>query len=572
MAKFVVVCARGRTSLPRARIARACRLLSPDHVTLDAPEYLEGAGLALAIANPTPVIARHGTSACVGQMFGPRDGWYEPGAAVPDGTFALIRSDEERVEIVTDGVGSRSVFYAHTPDLFVASSSQRAIISVLGGFTLSPRALPWILSTGSLGPEATWDDRVTRLGPDARLMLDRRAWTLQRDARPISFLVERLSAQDHAARLREALRTTCDRLDLDGAEWRLPLSGGCDSRALLLHIAPRNRIPCITWGLAEALEDPKNDAAVARQLANAVGVPHEYLPIHSSKDAFEVLFDRFLANGEGCVDHIGAYMDGFEVWRHLRETGVAGIVRGDEGCGWTRVFLESDVRRAVGAEMLTDFFPRRRLEALGLAEQTWPPALARAPDETLAAWRDRLYHSYRIPIMLAALTDLKTSYVEVVNPLLSRQVLDVVRAMPDDLRTGKILFRKVVTAMSPPIPFASRAAIANFDGLVSSKMFRTVARREIEAGRDMGSLPAPLAGMLLANLSHTDRQTTKVKAGDGLSRGRSLLRLVLPRVARSVVHILRPRPPPTALLAFRAAIVSRMARDLTRASGPDQQE
>src|SRR5690606_5799598 len=84
---------------------------------------------------------------------------------------------------------------------------------------------------------------------------------------------------------------------------------------------------------------------------------------------------------------------------------------------------------------------------------------AKRPDESLAAWRDRLYQQFRLPVMLAALTDLKTPYVEVVNPLLFARVLAYARKLPDALRTDKRLWRATVDAWSPDVPYTKQSDV-----------------------------------------------------------------------------------------------------------------
>ncbi len=567
MSKFLVVCTRTGALPPAERLRHACDLLGPRH-PVAPPQVATAPGLALAVGPPSPLVTWHGTSLCLGQMLGPREGWHEPGGAVPDGSFALVRTSATEVELVSDAVASRSIYFAFADGLFAASSSQRAIVTLLGGFDYDPRALSWLLSAGSLGPEATWDARIRRLGGDARLVLDRSAWKLQRRQKPVVFEPVRRPRREHAARLRDAIGASCDRLELQGSAWRLPLSGGCDSRILLMHLGQRHRLSTVTWGMPSSLDDPRNDAAVARRLAREVGVPHEFFAVDHSEEPLDALLDRFLRNGEGCIDHLGAYMDGFDIWRRLRDSGAAGIVRGDEGFGWEEVALAPDVRRVVGASMLSDFLSPREIEALDLAPQDWPSELALRRGESLATWRDRLYHAYRIPVVLASLTDLKAPYVEVVNPLLSREILSVVREEPDALRTEKRLFRQVVWEASPPIPFATRPAIPSVRALVHTPAFLELARRELERGREEGSLPAALVEHLLPRLA------SSVAKGDPLRPGfrRRLVTAVresLPRVAHSALRALRPRAPAPATLAFRAALVSRMVRDLRSAGRTD---
>jgi len=71
-----------------------------------------------------------------------------------------------------------------------------------------------------------------------------------------------------------------------------------------------------------------------------------------------------------------------------------------------------------------------------------PTSCCNAPG-VLRDWRDRLYQQYRVPFLLAALSDLKLGYVEIVNPLLSDSVIDLIRQLPDSLRTHKVLLRNI---------------------------------------------------------------------------------------------------------------------------------
>lgn len=568
MSKFVLVCARGGTSMADEELRRICSLVTPADVDVSPPVLRSRPGLTLAVVCPNPSVPMHQTSLCLGQMFGDQERWFAPAAPIPDGSFALLRSDDAHVEVVTDAVASRSVYFAATDDLFVASSSQRAVVAALGSFRLNPQAVSWMISSGTLGPGVSWDERVTRLGPDTRVLLDRSTWKVTTSHRPIVFEPESCNEQEHLFRLRDAVLSVCDGLNLRGQRWTVPLSGGHDSRILLLRLARRYPgIPCVTWGVRASLDDPRNDAHVAQRLARHLGVPHEFCAMDESRETAGVLFDRFLSNGEGCVENIGGYTDGFAVWRQLHDRGVTGVVRGDEGFGWEPVLVESAVRWAVGATMLPDVFPRERLESLGLTPQAWPAALERRSHESIATWRDRLYHAFRIPVVLASLTDLKTPYVEIVNPLLARRILEVVRSLPDDQRTDKKLFRTLVGSMSPPIPFASRPAIPRLRDVVAEAGMRALTRGELLASLEEGSLPAPFVEYVLTH--YPAKPAARARRGPtSVAKAilKSAARRVLAPSLRSALLSLRAVSPGFGTLAFRGAIVSRMARELTRSA------
>ena len=88
-------------------------------------------GIVAGISNPSDLIAVHGTSVAAGYLVDPGK-WEIPGTGRPDGAYALFRSDDAVVEIVSDALASRTVWYAKTDDMFVASTSQRAIVSLAG--------------------------------------------------------------------------------------------------------------------------------------------------------------------------------------------------------------------------------------------------------------------------------------------------------------------------------------------------------------------------------------------------------------------------------------------------------
>ena len=56
--------------------------------------------------------------------------------------------------------------------------------------------------------------------------------------------------------------------------------------------------------------------------------------------------------------------------------------------------------------------------------------------------------------MLSALTETKSAFLEVANPLLSRRSIEAAGSLPDALRLDKPLFRELVDDLVPDLPFA----------------------------------------------------------------------------------------------------------------------
>jgi len=292
----------------------------------------------------------------MGRLFGPKHDWWSPGAEAPDGSYALFRSNETTVELLTDIVASRTIWYVRTEKLFIASTSQRAIVFFLQDFEPNRAACSWMLSSGDLGPGLSWDHRIQCLKGNARLTLDRSSWRVKVVREAIDFTPKHLSEKEHEQGLRQAIEDTFEHLDLDLDKWVLPLSGGRDSREILLNIKNRENLKTVTWGLRSALSDSESDASVARLLANHFGLEHEYFETDISDEPAERVLDRFIVAGEGRIDHVSGYMDGFAIWKHLHERPCEGIIRGDQAFGRPAVRTRRDVYRQWSYFLLSDFW------------------------------------------------------------------------------------------------------------------------------------------------------------------------------------------------------------------------
>jgi hypothetical protein len=78
--------------------------------------------------------------------------------------------------------------------------------------------------------------------------------------------------------------------------------------------------------------------------------------------------------------------------------------------------------------------------------------------ESLGTYNYRLHHLFNLPYNMAALNDIKLSYVEVNNPQLTRSILYEIRRIPDELLYNKKVHKMVVSKLSPNIGFAVRSA------------------------------------------------------------------------------------------------------------------
>ncbi len=480
--------------------------------------------------------------------------WWLPKSPLPDGTYALFRANDDLVEVATDTVGTRSVWYYLDGELFLAATSQRAITMIRGVFEPNPAVVPWILSSGSLGPEQGWCKGVCRLAPDSVATLDRRNWTLTVRREPVAFEPAPPSP-DAEQSLLDAMEDTIAAADMDPRRWVVPLSGGYDSRALLLlmhrRLASEARsgspqasrvLNTITWGAASVESQRGNDAHIARRLADRFRTDHRYFVVDASPEPAERILDRFIRNGEGCIDHLAGYLDGFVVWRQLHDEGVGGVIRGDEGFGWVSRKTADEVRKGVGLRLCADFADFALLEREHLVWQQLPPHLEQRPGETNATWRDRLYHQFRIPAILSALSDLKLGYIEQSCPLLSRRVVHAVRRLGDDDRTNKKAFRRIVRRLCPSVPIASKPAVKAPRRFLSSRQYAEVLLDSLAGSDVKGLFPATFTQPLRERL--------------GRRRGTGHFRWIAEKVRRSPRRSLPHIDP--AILAFRVHIVAQV--------------
>lgn len=507
MSKIVYICNRNekKTLHSRQDIKILSQRLVPDNIEPRDPYIINNDGVLVGIISPVDILPIKNNSVCMGYMVAEQSDWWKPNADIPDGTYALFRCDDNTIEIVTDVVASRTVWYVQTEDQLLASTSQRAIVLLLKSFDLNEDVFPWMISSGTLGPGLSWDRRINMLPGNTRLVLDRKSWSLAIIREPLNYLPANISTKEHENNLKKAIESAFSRLDLDFNKWRLPLSGGVDSRAILLMLKDRPGLKVLTWGLRSSQHNKNNDAYIANQLSEYFDVEHEYFETDVSHGSVEDLLTRFLIAGEGRVDNISGYMDGFRIWKILHDTGTQGVIRGDEAFGCHAVKNSTEVYKNMGLLVLEDYDNlRRSLKCFHKNIQQRPAALLKKENETLEEWRDRLNREYEFPTIFAALNDLKLAYVEIINPLISHSIVEQVMSLPDNLRTGKSLFTRIVVSLCPDIKFAKHAAIETRNNILRKNNVVSVIIGELETAHSRKLFEEEFLGDVLSRIVSTD--------------------------------------------------------------------
>lgn len=545
-----------------------CRNLAPDNITPNDPRVVVRGNIAFGIMNPTNTLLESGTSLLMGQIFEKVENWGVPLQDFPDGSYAMFRNGEDYGEIVTDPVGSRAIWYYKDEELFIASTSQRAIIMFLGSFEFDERIIPWMLSTGTSGPSFTWDKRIKRIPPDSSIILNKSDWSVTTKSNLIDLEPVKRSDEQHEIQLRETLRAFFKSINLDWSRWVLPLSGGYDSRGilcLLLNTGTNNQtLRTITWGLKSSKNVEGNDAFVAGNLANKLKVSNIYYTNDISEEPIEIIIDRFILVGEGLIDNLSDYLDGFRMWKAVFENGIEGIVRGDEAFGWVPVSSSLGVRLNDTCCLCSDFSNLKDYRKYGFSVQELPRNLCRKERETLSTWRDRVFQVYSQSVIQSALSDLKLSYVEQINPLLSKKILQQVRQLPDHLRNDRSLFKKIVKSLSPEIDFSSSASSTPPEKILKQKDLVRLLRNELNSENARTIFPGDFLDFVLKGINSRDN----LEPANGKSyKAISNFKKVIPHFVKEVIRSEIALPfIDSNLLAFRVLMISKMFMTLSRDS------
>lgn len=563
MPKALYICSRtsASTEANRLRLLSICNHLVPDNVKAPMQHFVHAVGKnSFAIMNRRALFQQKGASLLLGHAFGGDDDWTVPGSRLPDGSYALFRDDVQLLEVASDPAASRTIWYYSDGTQFVASTSQRMLIMYLGNFEFDECTIPWMLSSGSLGPALSWDKRLRRLPPASTIVLDKISWRTHINTESFKFTESSRSRAERRRALKQAICDAIRSLETHkNGRWVLPLSGGYDSRGLLLSIMERpdlsKRFKTITWGLSQSVDDSGSDSMIAEQLSREVGVEHTFCPTDTSGEPAANVIDRFILCGEGRVDHLAGYMDGLELWRHLsEEPATLALIRGDEGFGWSSVTTPLTCRLSVGCGLCEDFANLKTLaRRYAIPPQSMPKDLEKGPSESLSQYRDRLYHTFRIPTVLAALSDIKFSYIDQITPLLSRTVVDQVKNTPDRLRTDKVLFKEVVNSYGIGTPYARSGAIDRSEHILRSPDIVDLLADTLSSRHAKALIGTGLCENLVSGLRRSSSRAPQFQGDIGW------LKRILPRRLKdwTKAHLVALKVDPN-VLAFRAFIIVRM--------------
>ncbi|WP_423818731.1 asparagine synthase-related protein [Salinimicrobium sp. TIG7-5_MAKvit] len=569
MSKLIYIVHRheNKDKSPENKLYNLAKNISPKNISSKDPIIYNNAKLSYVLINPTNTIKYKDGNVLLGAFFKTED-WTNFNSSGFDGNYALFRVNSSKMEILTDVLATRTVWYFQDSRLFIAATSQRAIIQYLGEFKFNESVIPWMISSGSLGPKLSWDSRIKKIPADAVLSLDRKEWKIRIKKTPVKFKASTAPKKELKIKLKAKLEKVFTNLPLDFSKWVTSLSGGYDSRAilnLLIHTGhKKEQIKTVTWGVPEFLSKKNSDASVAQELANALKIDHTFFNTegHSEAKDIHAIFTLFLKNGEGRNDHIPSYMDGFKIWKTLYDNEVQGVIRGDEVFGYNKIYSEAIVKDFTGITKCSDFSNLQKYPYIKSIEQKLPEEFLRQKNESLDTWKDRIFHLYRIPIIQSSLADLKYCYIEQINPFLSRDIVYQVRELPDNLRRDKKLFREIVQPLGPQIPYSSPShSQLSFKDILRRADIVSEIQRELNSSNAQIIFPQDFLNAVMENM-----KTSQKKVNNSTSWKTRLKDLMPVSIKKMLAQKNLTLELDENVLAFRLYIVCRMHRILEQDS------
>jgi len=481
MSKILMMVTKNGRLNYQEMMERIAERVNPDNIKPKPTFFRRFDNGFFAVFNPNEMVTIVENNIHTGGLVSMHDTWWKVQSEKPEGSYAIIRNNGEKIEAITDLCGSRPIWYYLDDEKFAISTSQRAIFPIIGDFKIDPLAVSWFLSAGQMGPGYSWDPRVKMMPPNSILLFDLRKCNISLNRDINTFAID--TNNKFEKRLPDEIDRTFRSMNLKLHKCVVNLSGGYDSRGLLLFSRRYGQPSAMTRALKATSDEKGTDAFVAQDLTKKLKLKHHIYLLDEREEDLPLTIDRFIKTGEGRIDHVNHYMDGIYHYKDLFERGYIGIFRGEESFGNSltpRYYNnDKDVRRVMGALLFEDY-RNIDLGSYGFIKPFWPDHLKQRPGETFPQWRDRTHVEYRIPYCLSSFNCLISTYLEVISPLSSSNILKLMFKVPDVQRNDRRLWKKIIQKMSPSLCYSKKDSIPNIMELVSSDPFRRFIRNELE--------------------------------------------------------------------------------------------
>jgi len=382
-----------------------------------------------------------------------------------DGVFAAWAANDDGVEIRNDRSGIYPLYYFAGEKEFAASPFLLTLLALGAPQDLDDEALALFIRWGGFIGDQTPFRQIRALPPDCRLTWRRGALQVTGGMWQAAHReIDRPVAIDGYIDLfAQAVRRRAPRGPFDH-----PLSGGRDSRHILLELLRQGHVPrhCVT--MRHFPPRPNTDLEIAWELAKAAGVPH--LIVDHPRSFVRTEVEKNLWT-DLCTDDHANYMPlarfllrrgtataydgiGGDVLSGVRDEERLKLFRAGHYAELAEHMLDATRERVLAAILRPDAYRRfsRSLAVGALTAELHRHAHQPNPVGSFALW-NRLRRSFAlIPYRLYS------SVADVFAPYLDRDLLDFVTSLPAEMLLGRQFHIDVIHRAFPKfahLPFAA---------------------------------------------------------------------------------------------------------------------
>lgn len=210
--------------------------------------------------------------------------------------------NSETLTVTSDRYGFQPLFYVDGKNSFAVSTSLVQLLELSGERELNPAGLAVFLRLGFFINDETAFKHIKVFPPNSHLTIKNngeRIW--QREDLPV-FSPVKLERREIIEIYAELFSQAMEKMPPDDESFVVPISGGRDSRHILLDLCAKERKPreCLT--LLHYPPRPDEDAQVAARLCQALNVKHTLIRQFNSRLQAEIeknLLTHFCADEHG---------------------------------------------------------------------------------------------------------------------------------------------------------------------------------------------------------------------------------------------------------------------------------
>ncbi|MHB8893949.1 MAG: asparagine synthase-related protein [Candidatus Geothermincolia bacterium] len=385
-------------------------------------------------------------------------------SAVDANVVVLIVDERQRtVKITNDLVGSRPVFWClHDGFLYIAPELKAFLAVPSLQRRIDEEAVVGFLCGGRMANNRTYFQGIEKLDYASTLTLAQGTVEIKPYWRHAWHIPEKSDRdlRSYASELGELLVRAAKKRLGRGKKTAVLLTGGIDSRLVFgsyLRALGAGPAFSVTYGVTRDI--PMSDAYYARILSAENNTKNDFL----ERDPKALLdnFHQVVYLSDGSFDEPGNYAEGLGVYQRIRgELGIDSVMRGDEALGGSlpSVATDDDLLWRVDYQTISNMplYQRmiskdKRERLLGLSNDLAREMLSAHQYRTIEDRADSIYFTDRLVARFGPLTYLKQIEIEVLSPLLDRDVLQFITTIPGKYRRDRGVFRATLKELYPSL-------------------------------------------------------------------------------------------------------------------------